>query len=78
MVSTLRNQRQRISRSSEIGARGGAKERSKISNILWTIDIVSCEDLQGNQMGRVGNADTHTRHQLHLLGLSDNLGLDAG
>ena len=51
---------------------GAAKERSEIRNILWTIDIVSCEDLQGDQMGRVGRADTEISYQRFRLGVAAN------
>jgi len=77
VVPALRNQRERLPRTGEIDGRRSAKQRPKIADVLRTADVVSGENLQGNQMRRRGNAHRQLRQQLDVVGFSDNLALDA-
>lgn len=76
MVSTGRNQRERLSCPPELGGRSDVEQRSQINEILWTPHIVAGKDLQGDQVPRPGDAHPQLRQEVDRLGIGHHLRFD--
>ncbi len=64
--------------SLELGRRGRAQQGPQIGNVLWTLHVITGQDLQGNQV--TGPCDGHPqlRQQFDRLGISHDLRFDSG
>jgi hypothetical protein len=78
MVPAIGDQPECGARSGDVDTGRHSKKSSQIADILWTSDIVSGKDLQGNQMCRRCDANTELWQQLDFVGFRHNLRLNSG
>src|SRR5437773_1535276 len=78
MVPAIGDQPECGSRSGDVDTGRHSKKSSQIAGILWTSDIVSGKDPQGNQMCRRCDANTELWQQLDFVGFRHNLRLNSG
>ena len=78
VVSAGRYESEGFTCSLELGWRGRAQQGPQIGNVLWTLHVITGQDLQGNQV--TGPCDGHPqlRQQFDRLGISHDLRFDSG
>lgn len=76
MVSTGRNQRERLSCTRELGERGDAEQRSQVHQILRTPHVVAGQDLQGDQVPSPSDAHSQLGQDVDRLGIGHHLRFD--
>ena len=77
MVSTRRDQREGLSCPQDLGRRGHSQQGPQVDNVLWPPDIITGQDLQGDQMA--GSSDAHPQllQQVDRLGIGHDLRFDS-
>lgn len=69
MVSAGRNEREGLPCSLELGRRGHCQQGPQIANVLWTLHVVTGQDLQGDQMAGLGDAHPQLWQEVDNRGL---------
>ena len=77
VVAAIGDQAQRGSRLADVENGRHAKKGSQIAGILWASDIVSSQDLQGDQVSYGRDANHQSREQFDFVGSRHNLLLDS-
>jgi len=69
MVSARRNEREGLPCSLELGRRGHCQQGPQIGNVLWTLHVITGQDLQGDQVAGPGDAHPQLRQKVDRLGI---------
>src|SRR3954453_12878220 len=78
MISASGDQSERGSRSGDVERGRDAKKGSQIAGILWASDVVSGQDLQGDQVSCGRHPNNELWEQFDFVGFRHNLLLDSG
>jgi len=76
MVSARRNEREGLPCSLELGRRGHCQQGPQIGNVLWTLHVITGQDLQGDQVAGPGDAHPQLRQKVDRLGIGHHLRFD--
>lgn len=76
MVSTGRNEHERLPCSLELGRRSHGQQGPQIGNVLWTRHVITRQDLQGDQVAGPGDAHPQLRQKVDRLGIGHHLRFD--
>ncbi len=76
VVSAGRDEREGFPGSLELGRRGHAQQSPQIGNVLWTLDVVTGQDFQGDQMAGPGDAHPQLWQEVDRLGIGHHLRFD--